>query len=97
MNYTVKKDEQNNYVLFVNGAEAICPYKNDTVLPVQNSLGQTQFSIMRTPCSTLCPFADYIKSANIHQYSMECTGAFKAFDIEETEDQTNNRKNIIKI
>jgi hypothetical protein len=97
MNYTVKQDEQKNYVLFINGVEAICPYKNDTVMPVQNALGQTQFSVLRTPCSTICPFADYVKSANIHQYSIECTGIFKSFEIEETEEESLNRQNIIKL
>lgn len=97
MNYTIKQDEQNNYVLLINGVEALCPYKNDTVVPVQNALGQTQFTILKQPCSTNCPFADYIKSTNVHQYSIECTGQFKAFDIEETETETNNRQNIIKL
>jgi hypothetical protein len=84
MNYTVKKD--NGIVtLLINGNEAICPYKPDNVIPGQNALGQMQMNIMRTPCSTNCPFADYIESGNVIQYSIECAGMAKYFDIDETE------------
>lgn len=95
MNYTVKKDDQGNHVLLINGVEAMCPYKADNLVPGQNALGQMQMNIMRTPCSTNCPFADYIESGNITQYSIECTGVFKAFDIE-TETINENNK-IIKL
>ena len=97
MNYTIKNDDNGNAILLINGIEAMCPYKSDTVLPGQNALGQMQFSVMRTPCSTACPFADYIKSANVHQYSTECTGQFKSFEIDETETESLNRQNIIKL
>jgi hypothetical protein len=88
MNYTIKHDENGNAILVINGIEATCPYKPDLTVPGQNALGQMQISIVKQPCSTNCPFADYIKSENVHQYSIECTGQFKAFDIEETENKT---------
>ena len=88
MNYTIKHDENKNVLLLINGIEATCPYKPDLTVPAQNALGQMQISIVKQPCSTNCPFADYIKSDNVHQYSIECTGTFKAFDIEETENLT---------
>lgn len=96
MYYTVKT-ESGVHTLIINGVDAMCPYKSDTVLPGQNSFGQMQVQLIRTPCSTLCPFADYIKTSNVHQYSTECTGQFKAFEIEETEIESNNRQNIIKL
>ena len=96
MNYTVKT-EKGVHTLIINGVEAMCPYKSDAVVPGQNALGQMQVQVMRTPCSTECPFADYIKTENIHQYSIECTGVFKSYDIDETPEEANNRKNIIQI
>lgn len=95
MTYTVKQDEHNNAVLLINGIEATCPYKPDLTVPGQNALGQMQISIVKQPCSTNCPFADYIKTDNVHQYSIECNGIFKAFDIEE-QPETNNPK-LIKL
>lgn len=92
MNYTVKHDENGSVILVINGIEATCPYKPDLTVPGQNALGQMQISIVKQTCSTNCPFADYIKSENIHQYSIECTGVFKGFDIEETEKITINPK-----
>jgi hypothetical protein len=83
MIYEIKKDESGTVTLMINGVEATCPYKPDLLLPGQNALGQMQMSIVKQTCSTNCPFADYIKTENIHQYSIECTGIFKAFDIEE--------------
>ena len=96
MNYTVKT-ENGVHTLIINGVAAMCPYKPDTVVPGQNALGQMQVNVMQTPCSTLCPFADYIKTENIHQYSIECTGQFKSFYIDETTEETEKRKNIIKL
>jgi hypothetical protein len=91
MNYTIKQDDSGTVTLIINGVEATCPYKPDLLLPGQNALGQMQMSIIKQPCSTNCPFADYFKSDNIHQYSIECTGIFKAFDIEE-ENETKTPK-----
>lgn len=96
MNYTVKT-EKGVHTLQINGQNAMCPYKQDTVIPGQNALGQMQVQLMQTPCSTLCPFADYVKTENIHIYSIECTGIFKSFDIDETPEQINERKNIIQL
>lgn len=83
MTYTTQTDEKGNVTLLINGVEAICPYKADLAIPTQNALGQMQMSIIKTPCSTNCPFADYIDTGNVKQFSIECTGVFKAFDVEE--------------
>lgn len=94
MKYTVKKDDKGNATLLINGVEAICPYKPDLTIPAQNALGQMQISIVKMECCTVCPFADYIESGNVSQYSIECAGMFKAFDIEEND--SNNNK-LIKL
>lgn len=94
MNYTVKNDENGNKILMINGIEAICPYKPDLTLPTQNALGQMQINVIKQTCSTNCPFADYFKSDNVHQYSIECTGIFKAFDIDDEQTDNNNPKLI---
>lgn len=96
MNYTIKTDN-GVHTLLINGVEAMCPYKSDNLVPTQNAFGQMQMNIMRTPCSTSCPFADYIKTQNIHQYSIECTGVFKYFEIDETEEETTNKTKIINL
>ena len=94
MKYTIKLDENNNATLLINGVEATCPYKPDLTIPQQNVMGQMQISIVKQTCTTNCPFADYVESGNITQYSIECGGMFKAFDIEENE--SNNNK-LIKL
>ena len=96
MKYTVKTDESGNATLLINGVEATCPYKPDLTVPGQNALGQMQISIVKQTCSTNCPFADYFESGNVSQYSIECAGMFKAFDIDVEENQTNDNK-IIKL
>ena len=91
MNYTTKTDEKGNTTLLINGVEAICPYKPDITVPVQNAFGQMQMSIVKTACSTNCPFADYVSAENVKQYSIECAGFFKAFDIDNEIDENENK------
>lgn len=61
MSYTVKKGQQGEEVLNINGVQSVCPYV--APLPFQGQMGQVQ--IIRMPCSTLCPHAS-IKENDYH-------------------------------
>jgi sulfatase maturation enzyme AslB (radical SAM superfamily) len=91
MNYTVKKENE-IVTLLINGVEAMCPYKQDITVPTQSALGQVQMQIIKTVCNTNCPFADYIESGNVTQYSIECAGMAKFFDIDP---ETQSKDNVI--
>ena len=53
--YTVKKGQQQEDVLQIDGKQSVCPFS--APIPFQGNMGQIQ--IMRMPCSTLCPLAQY--------------------------------------
>jgi hypothetical protein len=61
MSYTIKKGQQGEEVLNINGFQSVCPYV--APLPFQGQMGQVQ--IIRMPCSTLCPHAS-IKENDYH-------------------------------
>lgn len=81
MIHTVRKDEQGNYILQNDGKDMICPFQNALAIPQQNALHQIQTAIIKHPCSTSCPFADYFETGNITQYTIECMLVNKTFDI----------------
>ena len=81
MNYTVRIDENGNHILQKNGLDMVCPFQNALAVPQTNALHQVQMAIIKHPCSTSCPFADYFESANMTQYTIECMLVNKTFDI----------------
>ena len=83
--YTTKKADQYGSVLLKDGIETICPFRSATAVPVQNALGQTSIQLISTPCSTVCPHANFDDLKNLGKvYTITCgNGASIEFDIDE--------------
>lgn len=71
MNYEVKKGQQGEKVLFVDGNQSICPYS--APIPFQGNMGQVQ--ILRMPCSNLCPLVEI----HDNEWSIRCGNNTKHF------------------
>lgn len=87
--FTVKKDETNGLVLCKDGKECICPFQPS--IPTQTQMGG--FAIMRLPCATICPHADYLEHTDANgiyrSFIITCSGKEQLFDIEEIKNNTN--------
>lgn len=82
--YTTKKADQYGHVLLKDGLETICPFRSATAVPVQNALGQTTIQLISTPCSTVCPHADFNDLKNLGKvFTISCNGTPLEFDIDE--------------
>ena len=84
--YTIKKDEQGT-ILVKDGKECYCPFVQPIITP--GSMGGVQ--IMRMPCTTGCPHANYNEfkttAQDVKEFVITCTGTEQVFDIE-TPDNT---------
>ena len=81
--YTIKKGQQGDDVLNINGVQSICPFVQ--ALPIQGQYGQIQ--IMRLPCNSQCPHAKIFED----NYLITCgnsTISFKLEEADENEKQT---------
>jgi hypothetical protein len=72
--YTLKKGQQKEDVLFIDGLQSVCPFT--APITFQGNVGQLQ--IVRMPCSTLCPLAysvneRYIINCGEHEMSFGIT------------------------
>lgn len=80
--YTVKEDQQHGLVLVKDGKEAICPFQ--AAIPTQTQMGG--LAIMRMPCSTCCPHADYFKyndtTGVVESYVITCSGHQVTIDLD---------------
>ena len=81
--HTIQITADNEAVLLINGKESICPFQNPVTIPQQNQFGNgLQMSIIRFPCSTGCPFADYIETENMKVYFVRCVNQSIDIDID---------------
>lgn len=76
MKYSIKKGQQNEFNLFVDGTQSICPYVQP--IPMQGNMGQVQ--LHRLPCTNVCPLADY---NGIDMWTVCCGGEKRSFRVEE--------------
>jgi hypothetical protein len=84
MKYTVNKGNPNEYVLIKNGIQSVCPFTQPFPMPV----GDNQVNIMRIPCTTQCPHANFISvddTAGI--WEITCTGVKERFIVESPEEK----------
>lgn len=82
--YTIKKADQYGNVLLKDGLETICPFRPAVPVPVQNALGQTTIQLISTPCSTVCPHAEFHNLSNLGKvYTITCGNAPLEFDVDE--------------
>lgn len=76
MKYTIKKGQQNEFNLYVDGTQSICPFVQP--IPMQGNMGQVQ--LHRLPCTSVCPLADY---NGIDMWTVGCGGEKRSFKVEE--------------
>ena len=81
--HTIRKDDNYQNVLQENESDKICPFQTPVPVPMQNALGQTVFTLMRMPCSSVCPFVEITEFNSEKLYWISCTGVNKSFDIAE--------------
>ena len=89
--YTLKNDDNYGEILQQNDQDKICPFQTPVPVPMQNALGQTVITLMRMPCSTVCPFVEITEMNNEKIYWTNCTGRPISFDIVE------NKTPLIKL
>jgi len=85
--YTIKKGQQNDDVLNINGVQSICPYVQ--ALPMQGQYGQIQ--IMRLPCNSQCPHAKIEDG----YYKITCSGRSESFKLQESEEEESQTVPLI--
>ncbi|MFY8161618.1 MAG: hypothetical protein ACOVNU_09840 [Candidatus Kapaibacteriota bacterium] len=76
--YTIKKGQQDEDVLNINGVQSICPFVQ--ALPMQGQYGNIQ--IMRLPCNSQCPHAKIVED----NYYITCGNSTISFQLEEAEE-----------
>jgi hypothetical protein len=87
--YEVKKGQQGDSILFIDGMQSACPFVQP--IPMQGNMGQIQ--IMRLPCTNICPLAEY---HNEHIWKIRCHGSLEIFPIEQPQEDVLDSK-IIKL
>jgi hypothetical protein len=87
--YTIKKGQQDDDVLNINGMQSICPYVQ--ALPVQGQYGQIQ--IMRLPCNSQCPHAKIVDD----YYHITCGGSLLSFKLEEADEEIKPTSPLILV
>jgi len=86
MKHTVNVGNPNEYVLVKNGVQSVCPFTPPFPMPA----GENQVNIMRIPCTTQCPHANFISTDNkTGSWEITCSGKTERFSIEEEENQKN--------
>lgn len=79
MKYSVSKGNPNEYILLKNGLQSVCPFTQPFPMPA----GDNQINLMRVPCSTQCPHANYIDvDDSIVSWVITCSGTKERFTIE---------------
>ena len=86
MKYTLKKDENYGQVLQKDGKDCFCPFQSGIAVPVQTAMGGMNMSIMRMPCSDLCPLARVKEEGSAKFYKIICSGTIEKFQLEENEE-----------
>jgi hypothetical protein len=82
--HTVKKTESHGYVLLKEGIESVCPFRAAVPVPAQNALGQTTIQLLSTPCSTICPHAEFSNLNNLGKvYMITCSGSPIEIDVDQ--------------
>lgn len=79
--YTIKKGQQDEDVLNINGVQSICPFVQ--ALPMQGQYGEIK--IMRLPCNSQCPHAEIVEN----NYQITCGNRTIIFRLEEAEENKN--------
>lgn len=72
--YTIKEDPNNGFILEKDGKECFCPFQSPVAIPSQNALGQMTMSLIRMPCSSICPHAKIINLNGLQAFQHLCTG-----------------------
>jgi hypothetical protein len=88
--YEVKKGQQGDSILFIDGMQSACPYVQP--IPMQGNMGQIQ--IMRLPCTSICPLAEY---DNKDTWKIKCGTTLNIYKIENEPETEVLDSKIIKL
>lgn len=69
---TFRKDEQYGIVIQKDGKDMFCPYQSAVPIPMQTSMGGMSINLMRMPCSSQCPFAEFLELDGLATYTISC-------------------------
>lgn len=84
MKYSVAKGNPNEFILLKNGLQSVCPFTQPFPMPA----GENQINLMRVPCSTQCPHANYISvDEKGGTWEITCTGTRERFTVEVAEEK----------
>jgi len=78
---TLKKHDNYGEILQQNDQDKICPFQSPVPVPMQNSLGQTVITLIRMPCSSVCPFVEIVSYPTFTDYYTKCNGQQLKFEI----------------
>jgi hypothetical protein len=87
-NVKVEQQDGQGYVLFFDNERSFCPFQQP--IPAQGIGGVT---LMRMPCSTNCPLAEYKEMSK--SFTIYCGAEIKKYDVSELND--NNQTPIISL
>lgn len=82
MKYTLRKGQQGEDVLVINGIDSVCPFVSG--IPINSE--QHGFQVLRVPCTSQCPhvIVSINKDSDV-QYSISCTST-RTLNIEPKKD-----------
>jgi hypothetical protein len=91
MIHSIKIGNPKEYVLVKNGVQSVCPFTQPFPMPA----GENQVNIMRIPCTTQCPHANFITTDSITgNWEITCSGKTERFVIEEENSQTFEMRSV---
>ena len=89
MKYTLRKGQNKEDVLEINGIDSVCPFVGG--IPMQSNMGGLQ--ILRMPCTTQCPHATVTSEGEF--YIISCGSEKQKFAIEKNDEK--QKPTILKI
>jgi hypothetical protein len=91
MKYTLKKGQNQEDVLVINGNQSVCPYA--APLSFAGQMGQVQ--IIRMPCTTQCPHASVTSEADY--YETTCGSTMRRLPITKEEEQPKPTSKLVSL
>lgn len=85
MKYTLKKGQNQEDVLKINGLDSVCPFVG--AIAMEGNMGGLQ--LLRMPCTTQCPHASVQfqeKSGEVF-YNITCGNSYQSFAIQKEEEE----------
>lgn len=91
MKYTLKKGQNQEDVLKINGIDSVCPFVG--AIPLQGNMGGVQ--VLRMPCTTQCPHASVTSEADY--YETTCGSTMRRLPITKEEEQPKPTSKLVSL